>query len=370
MNEQMARKLQQVGNKFNLPGPFFSYEEINVGNVNHTYRADYIRDDGTGMARIKSYLVQQVNTYAFRDPVALMDNIDKVTEYIHAQRPNQTCLHYHHTADRNTYVFDGDEFWRICNYVPSVTYDTCDNLEIVRSAAEAFGDFQMVLSDFDASQLSYTIPDFHNTRKRYETLIKDIKEDKLGRVKNVQEEIDYLLRVQDLACKLTDMEKAGQLPLRVTHNDTKINNVLFDKVTHEPLVVIDLDTVMPGSALYDFGDAIRYGACTAAEDETDLSRVALDIDLFRGFTDGFISQTANGLTRTELENLPLGALVMTYENGLRFLADYLDGDQYFRVEYPEHNLVRARCQFRLLADMEAKRGEMDRIVRELIEKYR
>ena len=199
MDEQLARRLQQVGKKYKLNSPFFSYEEIHQGNVNHTYRVDYIRDDGTGMARIKNYLVQRVNTYAFRDPVALMENIDKVTEYIHAKRPKQTCLHYHHTDESKTYLFEGEEFWRVCNYIPSVTYDTCEDLEIVRSAAEAFGDFQIALAEFDASQLSYTIPDFHNTRKRYETLIANAKEDKLGRVRNIREELDYLLSVQDLA---------------------------------------------------------------------------------------------------------------------------------------------------------------------------
>ena len=369
MNEQMARKLQQVGNKFNLPGPFFSYEEINVGNVNHTYRADYIRDDGTGMARIKSYLVQQVNTYAFRDPVALMDNIDKVTEYIHAQRPNQTCLHYHHTADRNTYVFDGDEFWRICNYVPSVTYDTCDNLEIVRSAAEAFGDFQMVLSDFDASQLSYTIPDFHNTRKRYETLIKDIKEDKLGRVKNVQEEIDYLLSVQDLACKLTDMEKAGQLPLRVTHNDTKINNVLFEENTNKALLVIDLDTVMPGLVAHDFGDAVRFAANFTEEDSEDTSRTGVDLNIFWAFADGFLSQTTPILTKNEIDTLGLSGFVLACELATRFLDDYITGDKYFKVKKDNHNIIRTKCQIALAKDMYKKLDAMNAIVEGCAKKY-
>ena len=170
-------------------------------------------------------------------------------------------------------------------------------------------------------------------------------------------------------CRIVDMIESGDIPLRVTHNDTKINNVMLDVDTGEALCVIDLDTVMAGSALYDFGDAIRYGACTAAEDETDLSKVTLDIDLFRGFTEGFVSQTANGLTRTELENLPLGALVMTYENGLRFLADYLDGDVYFHVDWPEHNLARARCQLKLLSEMEKRRDGMDAITRQLIDKY-
>ena len=370
MDEKLARKLQQVGEHFNLAGPFFSYEEIHQGNVNRTYRADYIRDDGTGMARIKSYLVQRVNTYAFRDPVALMDNIDKVTEYIHAKRPKQTCLHYHHTDDRKTYIFDGDEFWRICNYVPSVTYDTCDSLEIVRNAAEAFGDFQMILKDFDAAQLSYTIPDFHNTRKRYETLIADAEKDELGRVASVREELDYLLSVQDTACRLTDMLNAGELPLRVTHNDTKINNVLFDEETGRALVVIDLDTVMPGLVAHDFGDAVRFAANFTEEDSEDTSKTGVDLNVFWAFADGFLSQTANMLTDNEINTLALSGFVLACELATRFLDDYITGDKYFKVKKDNHNVIRTRCQIALAKDMLKKLDAMDAIVRGCAEKYR
>ena len=370
MDEKLARKLQQVGEHFNLPGPFFNYEEIHTGNVNHTYRADYIRDDGTGMARIKSYLVQRVNTYAFRDPVGLMDNIDKVTEYIHQKRPGQTCLHFHHTADRKTYLFDGDEFWRICNYVPSVTYDSCDDLEIVRSAAEAFGDFQMILSEFDASQLSYTIPDFHNTRKRYEALIADAQKDELGRVASVKEELDYLLSVQDIACRLTDMLDRGELPLRVTHNDTKINNVLFDEETGRALVVIDLDTVMPGLVAHDFGDAVRFAANFTEEDSEDTSKTGVDLNVFWAFADGFLSQTANMLTENEIDTLALSGFVLACELATRFLDDYIVGDKYFKVKKDHHNVIRTRCQIALAKDMLKKLDAMDAIVHGCAEKYR
>ena len=370
MDEKLARKLQQVGERFNLPGPFFNYEEIHMGNVNRTYRADYIRDDGTGMARIKSYLVQRVNTYAFRDPVSLMNNIDKVTEYIHAKRPKQICLHYHHTSERETYLFDGDEFWRICNYVPSVTYDSCDDIEIVRSAAEAFGDFQMILSDFDASQLSYTIPDFHNTRKRYQTLIDDAALDPVGRVESVREELDYLLGVQDLACRLTDMLNAGELPLRVTHNDTKINNVLFDENTKKALVVIDLDTVMPGLVAHDFGDAVRFAANFTEEDSEEIARTGLDLNIFWAFADGFLSQTARMLTQKEIDTLALSGFVLACELATRFLDDYITGDKYFNIKKPGHNLIRTRCQIALAKDMLKKMDAMDAIVHGCADKYR
>ncbi|MBR4235283.1 MAG: aminoglycoside phosphotransferase family protein [Clostridia bacterium] len=370
MDEILARKLQQVGEHFKIPGPFFNFEEISTGNVNHTYKADYIRDDGTGMARIKSYLVQRVNTYAFRDPIALMDNIDKVTEYIHAQRPNQTCLHYHHTTDRKTYVFDGDEFWRVCNYVPSVTYDTSDNLKIVHNAAEAFGDFQMILAGFDARELSYTIPDFHNTRKRYATLIKDAAEDPLDRVKNVREELDWLLSMQEKACLLTDMQDKGELPIRVTHNDTKINNVLFSPETDEALVVIDLDTVMPGLVGHDFGDAVRFAANFTEEDSENLSRTGLDLNIFWAFADGFLKKTAPVLEKNEVETLAHSAFVLACELATRFLDDYIQGDKYFKVKKDNHNVIRTRCQIALAKDMLSKLDAMDAIVRRCAEKYK
>ncbi len=364
MDENLARKLQQVGLKFALPGPFFNYEEIFTGNVNHTYRADYIRDDGTGMARITSYLVQRVNTYAFRDPAALMDNIDRVTGYIQQMRPEQTCLKYHHTQEGKTYLFDGDEFWRVCNYVPSVTFDKTDDLEIMRSAAQAFGDFQMILNGFDVKSLAYTIPDFHNTRRRYETLIKDAEEDRLNRVRDVKEELDYLLSVQDLACTMTDMEKKGELPLRVTHNDTKINNVLFDEHTGEALCVVDLDTVMPGFAGHDFGDAVRSAANSMGSSSLEFDKGSLDLDIFRAFAEGFLSATGDVLTEDEKASLAPSCLVMALELSSRYLDDYLTGDRYFGTKYPTQKLDRARNQIALAKDMDRKMAQMQAIVKE------
>ena len=365
MNPQTARKLLEVGEAFRIPGPFFSYEEIKMGNVNHTYKVNYIRDDGTGMAKVKSYLVQRVNTYAFQRPVELMKNIDGVTGHIRQKHPGAQYLHFHHTQDGCNYLFDEDGFWRLSNYVPSVTYDSCDDLGVVRSAGEAFGSFQMMLSDFDASSLYYTIPDFHNTRKRYAKLREDMESDPCGRVGAVKAELDWLLSVEERACALTDLYERGELPLRVTHNDTKLNNVLIDNATHRALCVIDLDTVMPGSVLYDFGDAVRYGACTAAEDEPDTARIGFDMALFRAFAEGFLSETADRLTDAELSLLPLGVEVITCELAMRFLTDYLDGDRYFKIRCSDHNLVRARAQMKLLTEVEAHRDEMNACVAEL-----
>ena len=369
-NETLARKLLEVGEAFRIPGPFFSYEEIKMGNVNHTYKVNYICDDGSGMAKIKSYLVQRVNTYAFQKPLELMANIDKVTEYIHAKYPHVKCLHFHHTEERHNYLMDKDGFWRLSNYVPSVTFNSCDDLEIVRSAGQAFGDFQMMLSEFDASSLHYTIPDFHNTRKRYAKLKEDMAADPCGRVAEVKEELDWLLSVEDEACRLTDMYEAGELPLRVTHNDTKINNVLFDEETLRPLVVIDLDTVMPGLVGHDFGDAIRFAANYVEEDSPEAEKAGLNLNIYWAFAEGFLKDTAHTLTEAEVSTLGNSCFTLACELSTRFLDDYILGDKYFKIKEPKHNLVRTRCQIALAKDMQKKMDAMNAIVRDCWVRYK
>lgn len=373
MDNKVTGKLLKIGEAFNIEGPLFSYEELSMGNINRTYKVNYIRDDGTGLAKLKPFLFQKVNTYAFKHPVELMENIDRVTEYIREKRPGSVNLHFHHTGsgdDRKTYLFDGDEFWRVSNFVPSVTFMTCDDLNIIRNAGKAFGDFQTVLKDFDPAQLFYTIPDFHDTRKRYEKLERDIKADPCGRVAGVKDEIDYILSVKDKACLLTDLSSDGKLPLRVTHNDTKINNVLFDEETHEALVVIDLDTVMPGIVGSDFGDAIRFAANYTEEDSRDTSKTGIDLNVFWAFAEGFLSETADALTDLEIDTLAASCFSLTCELVTRFLDDYIDGDKYFKINYPDHNLVRTRCQIALARDMERKMEAMDAIVKGCVAKYR
>lgn len=355
-------KLHEVCKLFRIYDEFLGYETIQMGNVNRTYKVNFRLADGSP----KSFLVQNVNTYAFRNPVALMDNIDHVTEHIREKKPGQTALHFHHTADRKTYVIDGDNFWRMTNYVPSVTYNTVHDLDILRNAGKAFGEFQMQLADFDISRLYETIPNFHNTRKRYETLAASIREDKAGRAGEVQEEIDFLMRVRDTACRLTDLQSAGKLPLRVTHNDTKINNVLFHPADNSAMIVIDLDTVMPGLIGHDFGDAIRFAANFVEEDCPEAEKAGVDLEVFRAFAEGFLSQTAKTLTDMEVETLALSCFVLTAELATRFLADYLDGDLYFHTKYPSHNLVRTRCQIALAKDMLKKMPEMEKIVRDCV----
>ena len=355
----MDEKLREVSAVFRLPGTYLSYESIQVGIVNRTYKVNFRLDDGTE----KSFLVQNVNTYAFRNPVGLMNNIDLVTEHIRAKCPNKLSLHFHHTQDRKTYWLDGSNFWRVMNYVPSVTYSASSDPRILCNAGRAFGEFQTQLADFDIRLLVETIPGFHNTRGRYESLDEAIAQDAAGRVSGVGEEIAYIQSIRDQACLLTDLGREGKLPLRVTHNDTKINNVLFDAETNEPLVVIDLDTVMPGLMGHDFGDAIRFAANHVAEDSPDYHRVGIDLEVFQAFARGFLEKTRNTMTPLELDTLADSCVCLTAELVVRFLDDYLRGDLYFKTGYPEHNLVRTRNQIALCRDMIAHLDEMRAIIR-------
>ncbi len=362
----MNTRLQQVCKEFRIGGTYQSYEEIKVGNVNRTYKVNFLQEDGSP----KSYIVQAVNTYVFKNPEQVMENIDRVTEHIRGKNPGRIALHFHHTADRKTYIFDENGFWRLFNYIPSTTYNICDDLDIVYNGGEAFGEFQMQLADFDASQLHYTIPDFHNTRKRYEKLIADAKADPCGKVSEVREELDWLISVMDKACTLTDLYEKGDLPLRVTHNDTKINNVLFQQEGFQAIVVIDLDTVMPGLVGHDFGDAIRFAANFEAEDSREYQKAGVNLKVFRAFAEGFLKKTASALTKNEIDTLALSGFVLACELGGRFLDDYILGNKYFKIDYPEHNLVRARCQLALAKDMLRKMDEMNAIVQDCVSKYR
>ena len=357
-NMNLDQKLLNVSRAFRIEYKYVGYETICMGNVNHTYKVNFLLPDGTP----KSFLVQNVNTYAFRNPVGLMENIDKVTEHIRAKKPGQLTLHFHHTSDRKTYLTDGQNFWRMTNYVPSITFNAVEDLEVVRNAGKAFGEFQMDLADFDTGELTETIPNFHNTRNRYEKFKKAIRENRAGRAAQVQEEIDYLLSVENLACTLTDLQDSGQLPLRVTHNDTKINNVLFQPENFQAIIVVDLDTVMPGLMGHDFGDAIRFAANKVEEDSRDYEKAGINLEIFQAFAEGFLSMTAATMTEKEVETLALSCFVLTVELATRFLADYLDGDLYFKVDSLDHNLVRTRCQIALAKDIYKHMVQMQQIV--------
>lgn len=353
-------KLTEVCEKFRIKDQLVNCETIKRGNINETYRVFC----NTG----KSHIVQKVNTFVFKSPGQIMENIDLITTHIRNKYPDRVSLHFHHTENGDNYYYDSDQsFWRLMNDIESISYDVSDNLELLGGAGKAFGEFQMQLSDFDASKLHETIEGFHNTRKRIDDFLGAVEIDEHNKVSEVKREIDFVKSAKPLACSLTQMLDNGEIPLRVTHNDTKINNVLFDKITGEPLVVIDLDTVMPGLSVHDFGDAVRSAACTTDEDETNLSKVALDLEKFTAFSKGFVSATAGALTPTEINSMPLGAYTIAVELGTRFLHDYINGNVYFKVNYERHNLDRARCQFKLARDIEYKFDRMNHIINNIIE---
>lgn len=359
--------LRSIAAKFHVTGELIGHEIINQGNINATYRMDYRQEDST----VKSYILQRINSYVFKNPVQIMENIDMVTTHLRNKLRllNKPALHFYHTVaeGNNYYMQDDGTVWRLMNFINSVTFDSCDDLDTLRGAGEAFGEFQNQLSDFDASKLFTTIPDFHNTAKRLAVFFDAVAADECGRAAEIAEEIAFVKENTPLASTLQEMLDAGKLPLRVTHNDTKTNNVLFDRNTFAPLTIIDLDTVMPGLAMHDFGDAVRFAASTAVEDEPDCSKVALDLDKYRAFAQGFIGKIADALTDAEVETMALGAITITIELAVRFLTDYLTGDKYFKTNYPGHNLVRARCQLALAKDMLKKRAEMENIVKAVVE---
>ena len=265
---------------------------------------------------------------------------------------------------KNFYLSEEGNYYRLINFVTkSLSYDKVENPEQFYESAVAFGNFQYMLRDYPAKTLHETIANFHNTPDRYAQLKESIRQDLCGRAAEAKPEIDFLLAREQEAGTLVNLLNEGKLPLRVTHNDTKLNNVMLDEADRTPLCVIDLDTVMPGLSAYDFGDSIRFGAATAAEDETDLSKMEMDLNLFRTYTKGFL-QACPGLTDLEKQMLPMGAKLMTLEVGLRFLTDYIDGDHYFAVHREGHNLDRSRTQLKLVADMESKWQAMTQIVAE------
>ena len=340
---------------FLLDGVPEKCEVFGHGHINHTLKLT--TDTGA------EYVLQQINTYVFKDPVRLMENVSAVTRFLHDRVEDpRHALHLLPTREGKYYhVDDQGQYWRCYDFVGGFCLDLPETDEDFYQSAIAFGRFQTLLSDFPAETLYETIPEFHNTTDRYRQFRESVAADAVGRAAGVKADIDFLLEREDLACTLQNMRQEGLLPLRVTHNDTKLNNVLLDRVTRKALCVLDLDTVMPGLSLYDFGDSIRFGAATAAEDEPDLSKMALDLHLFEVYTRGYL-EAANALTDTEIAMLPMGALAVTLELATRFLKDYLDGDLYFKTAYPEHNLVRARTQMKLAWDMQQKWDEMNRIV--------
>lgn len=357
----MEFSLKDVCAQFNVETTIEGYGN---GHINDTYLCE-------AAARV---ILQRINIKVFKNPDEVMENIYNVTEHLKKKiekaggNPDRETLNVIRTKyGKNYYKLDDENYFRMYKFVEdSVSFDVVENPVQLYHAGTAFGKFQNMLDDYPADKLYETIVDFHNTPERVKQLEAAISKNAAGRLVAVKDEVNFAIEYAKYASKITDEMAKGTVPLRVTHNDTKLNNVLFDKHTLEGVCVIDLDTVMPGSVLYDFGDALRFGAASGAEDETDLSKIWFDLEKFEEFSKGFLGETAKCLTEKEIELLPMSALLMTYECGIRFLADYLNGDTYFKVHREHHNLDRARTQFKLVKDIESKFDDMKKIVEKYI----
>lgn len=346
-----------VVHKFQIESAPVSCERYGNGHINITYLL--VCESG------REYILQRINRHVFSDPVSLMANITAVTRFLQKKDPvRRHVLHLIPSVyGKDYYLDDEGEYWRMYDFITdSICLEQPQSADDFYQSAVGFGTFQNMLSSFPAHTLHETIPNFHHTPLRYAALHEAIQKDPLSRAAGVQNELDFALSREAQAGTVSNQLESGRIPLRVTHNDTKLNNVLLDKDSRKALCVIDLDTVMPGSSLYDFGDSIRFGASTAAEDERDLNKVQIDLSLFEAYTQGFLSACGDSLTEEEVQLLPTGAKLMTLECGVRFLTDHIMGDTYFRIHRENHNLDRAHTQFKLVADMEAKWDKMRRIV--------
>jgi mdsC protein len=353
---------------FEIDGEFLSAEPYGQGHINQTF---LVRTrEGNGEIR---YILQRVNDRLFPRVDLLMNNIRRVTEFnrsvIRARggNPDRESLSLVYARDGAPFVRDreGNPF-RVYRFIEGATaYQVVEKPQHFYESARAFGSFANLLAGFDATGLYEVLPDFHNTRVRLENFRDSVRADRAGRASSVAAEIAFVEDRSGICGRIVDRLKSGEIPTRVTHNDTKLNNVMIDDVTGRAVAVIDLDTVMPGSLCYDFGDSIRFGCNPAAEDEPDLGKVNFDLGLFRVYAEGYLSAVGTGITDVERENLAWGAILMTYECGMRFLADYLDGDVYFRTSRPGQNLDRARTQFKLVTDMERRLDRMNEIVADI-----
>ncbi len=363
----MAYDFAKIISKFEVEGQLISCERYGEGHINETYLVKMLC-----LQKQTNFILQKINDKIFPCVKGLMQNIELVTEFNRKKiverggNPDREALSLVYTRDGSSYYFDQDcnGYFRVYKFITdAVSYQVVEKPEHFYQSAVAFGNFANLLAEFPAEKLFEVIPKFHNTVKRYNDFTASLKADKFGRAQSVQKEIDFILKRKDYCDKIVNLLDSGEMPTKVTHNDTKLNNVMLDNQTGEPVAVIDLDTIMPGSICYDFGDSIRFGCNPAQEDEKDLSKVNFDINLFEQYVKGYLSAVGKSATQIEKDNLAFGAILMTYECGMRFLADYLDGDIYFRVKREGHNLDRARTQFKLIEDMERLYSDMQNIVK-------
>lgn len=354
-------EIREIFGMFCCPGEYRGAEPYGNGHINNTYLVK--TDDG-------QYILQRINGTVFADPVNVMDNVVAVTEHLSKRitaaggDARRETLHFLPAKNgRHYWLSEQGDLYRMYRFVDeAVCYQRVENKKVFYEAAKTFGRFQQMLADFDATVLKEIIPDFHNTPVRYRQLMDAAAKDAVGRVAECEAELAFAAARKEELGRVVDALQQGVLPVRVTHNDTKLNNVLFDGRSGKGMCVIDLDTVMPGSLLYDFGDSIRFGASSASEDETDLDLVEMQPELYEAYVKGYLEVLGEDITAAELELLPFSAKLLTLECGMRFLTDHLNGDGYFRIAYPGHNLDRARNQFKLVADMEAKMPQMEAIV--------
>ena len=366
MAVEMNQGQREAIESYQFVGELVDVRPYGSGHINDTYLVTLKENDEE-----KKVILQRMNKSIFTKPVELMENVLGVTSYLRERiienggDPERETLNVIPTAEGKPYFVDSEgEYWRAYKFITGATsYDAVETPEDFYQSAVSFGNFQRLLAEYPAETLHETIEGFHDTKARFAVFKKAVEEDVCGRAASVQKEIDFVLAHEDVANVFGDMLAKGELPLRVTHNDTKLNNFMIDDATRKGICVIDLDTVMPGLAMNDFGDSIRFGASTAAEDEQDLSKVSCDMGLFEIYTKGYIEGCGGRLTQKEIEMLPMGAKVMTFECGMRFLTDYLEGDHYFKIHREGHNLDRCRTQFKLVEDMEAKWNTMQEIVK-------
>jgi hypothetical protein len=358
----MTRNIKEIFSHFLVKGECVEFEKNTTGHINESYFINTKSPDHPG------YFLQWINNNIFKNVEGLMDNICAVTGHLASKLIDNKDLEFKVlevipcTDGKNFYLDPEGQYWRLYTFIDnSHGYNVVENTEIAYEGGKAFGLFMSLLADLPAEGLTDTIPDFHNLVKRLETFNKSVSVDKANRVKDVTAEIEFVRKRKDQMLTIPTLIKSGKLPLRITHNDTKFNNILFDSSDHA-LCIVDLDTVMPGSILFDFGDSIRTGANTANEDEKDLSLVDINLPIYEAYTRGFLKSTCSTLTQVEIDNLAFSARFMTFIIGLRFLTDFIDGDTYFRTSYPDHNLVRTRVQFRLIEAMERNAERMHEIV--------
>lgn len=366
------RELKDIAEKFRIEAPVKRIEAYGSGHIHDTYKVE------TDDPRSDNYILQKLNNKVFKNIPYLQENINTVTKHIYTKlleekvpdlkRRTLTVVPGH---DGTLYYTDqADSFWRMYIFISDHrTYNIAESLQHAREGGRAIGKFQSQLSDLDSIKLHETIPYFHDIEKRLETFYLSIERDKKGRVQKIKEEIAFVKsRIREMGI-INKLGKEGKIPLRITHNDTKFNNILLDS-NDRALCVIDLDTVMPGYIHYDFGDAIRTTATRSAEDETDLKKVELDIKLFEAYSEGYLSEMADILTTDEIAYLAFSPRLITFTIGLRFLTDYIDGDKYFKIHHPDHNLERAKTQFKLVESNERQYNEMKDIIDNIIERYK